>query len=212
MAKALVRASLLFNLLFVVGVALPHLRSHDDSALRSIFVSSSNCRMPCWQGIHPGQTTSQQALAILQNHRWIRNLLVRGDMAAGNPGTITWTWSGAQAAPLGPDHLGGRILVMHNTVEYVRFSTTLRFGDIWMEFDQPEQGRLVGPSQTASRLEVYHQASYRGGTLLVEATLACPAHYEALWYATVTVELRQAARLLPLLDYQVAQWMLTPPC
>ncbi len=102
MAKALVRITFLLNTLFVIGVALPHLQPYDDRAFRSIFVSSEDCRLPCWQGIRPGVTSGVEAIAILQNHPWANYVRVRGDLEAGDPGTITWSWSGAQPALLRP--------------------------------------------------------------------------------------------------------------
>ncbi len=101
---------------------------------------------------------------------------------------------------------------MHNVVQYVRFSTALQFGDIWIGYDHPEVGLLTGPSSSASQREVFHQASFRGGELMVESTISCPMRFEALWHTPVTVELRQEMRLLPLVDYRLAQWMADAPC
>jgi hypothetical protein len=211
MAKASFRLALLLNILFVVGVTLPQLQPYDDSALRSIFVSSEDCVLPCWQGIRPGLTSGVEAIALLQTNPWVNYLRVRGDLEAGAPGTITWSWSGMQ-----PTHLagstGGRLLVMHNIVQYVRFSTTLQFGDIWMGYDHPEAGLLTGPNSPATQQQIFHQASFHDGKLMVESTLTCPMKFGALWYTPVTVELRQEMRLLPLVEYRLAQWMLNTPC
>lgn len=143
MARGLLRFALPLYLVFVALTLVLHLRPHDDSALRALFTSSENCVLPCWQGISPGVTSGEEAVDILENHDWVDYVRVRGDFAAGKPGTITWTWSGAQPAMLGVDRSGGRVLVIDNLVEYVRLTTALGFGDIWLGFDQPEQGRLA---------------------------------------------------------------------
>jgi hypothetical protein len=160
------------NTLFIIGVALPQLQPYDN-ALRSILVSSEDCVLPCWQGIRPGVTSGVEAVAVLQNHPWVDYIRVRGDLGAGAPGTITWSWSGTQPTPLAASS-GGRLLVMHNIVQYVRFATTLQFGDIWMGYDHPEVGLLTGPNSPATQQQIFHQASFRGGKLMVESTLTCP--------------------------------------
>jgi|FLYN01.1.fsa_nt_gi hypothetical protein len=212
MAKALLRLSLLLSVFFLVVVVALHTQPYDDSALRTLLVSSPDCALPCWQGIHPGITSGVDAIAILQDHAWVGYVRVRGDLAAGYPGTITWTWSGQQPPTLGASRAGGRLLVIDNVVQYVRLPTTLPFGDIWLSFNHPEAGRLDGPSGFASRQEMFHQASYRGGALMVESVVVCPMQYDALWNTPVTVELRQEMRLLPLVDYRLAQWMANAPC
>jgi hypothetical protein len=47
---------------------------------------------------------------------------------------------------------------------------------------------------------------------MVESTLTCPMKFGALWYTPVTVEMRHEMRLLPLVEYRLAQWMLNAPC
>lgn len=210
MARGLLRFALPLYLIFVALTLVLHLRPHDDSALRAVFVSSDDCMLPCWQGIHPGVTSGEEAVNILENHEWVRYVRVRGDFGAGKPGTITWTWNGTQPATLGFD--GGRVLVIDNVVEYVRLFTTLGFGDIWMGFDQPEQGRLEGPSGSATRPEMFHQASYWGGMLMVESIVYCPVGFATVWNTPVTVELRQRVTLLPLVDYKLATWVVDTSC
>jgi hypothetical protein len=210
MARGVLRFALPLYLVFVALTVILHLRPYSDSALRALIVSSDNCAFPCWQGIRPGVTSGVEAVNILENHGWVDYVRVRGDFAAGKPGTITWTWSGTQPPLLRVD--GGRVLIIDNVVEYVRLSTTLGFGDIWLGFDRPNQGRFEGPSGSANRPEMFHQASYSGGTLLVESIVYCPVGFATVWNTPVIVELRQEIPRVPWVDYKLARWVADPAC
>jgi hypothetical protein len=212
MARGLLRFVLPLYLFFIALMAALLLRPYDNSALRALFISSDDCVLPCWQGIRPGITSGKEAIAILENHDWVDYVQVRGDFDAGNPGAITWTWSGAQPAMLGVNRTGGRVLVIRNVVRYVRLSTTLGFGDIWLGFNHPDLGRFEGPSGSTTRPEMYHQALYDGGILVVESIVYCPVRYDKLWNSPVTVEFREAMTLIPLVEYELAKWMADPAC
>jgi hypothetical protein len=207
MAFSVLRLASWFTLLLGVVIAAIRLQPYDDSSIRIALMSSPDCALPCWQGIRPGVTTGQEALAILHDHPWVNTIQSRGDFEAGFPGTIIWTWNDTPPVVRQIFVTSGRLLIINNLVEYVRFPTSLHFGDIWMTFDHPDQGLFVGALNSA---QTFHQASY--AMLTVESTFNCPFNLETLWQTPVIVELRYGGSSLPLEDYAMAQWMRQPPC
>src|SRR4051794_14630074 len=60
--------------LFAGLMGLVHGQAEKDLAWGGFLVPPKGCPMPCWQGIRPGVTTGEEAIAILQAHPWTRRV------------------------------------------------------------------------------------------------------------------------------------------
>jgi hypothetical protein len=121
--------------LFSLMVALPRTRPYDDSALRA-FLMLPNCPLPCFMGIRPGVTTVDEAITILQNHDWVKNVLL--EEGSFDPVYVTWEWSGVQPAFIN-DQSGTQGLLGRTggLVFYFHITTTAAMAEIWWLFQHP---------------------------------------------------------------------------
>jgi hypothetical protein len=92
----------------------------DNHDLRAFMAAPDTCPAPCFMGIRPGVTTEAEALALLENHEWVRAIsppLTRSFV------TIRWTWSGAQPAFIDPASPGVIRLFSDRRVSTIQVST-----------------------------------------------------------------------------------------
>src|SRR5690606_25048567 len=95
MFRLLLRPILLLTLLAALTIVLIRAQPYDDSDLRAFLTPPEGCPAPCFMGIRPGVTTVEEAIAILEGHEWVTNLVVDLDTNELYPppnisGTITW--------------------------------------------------------------------------------------------------------------------------
>jgi len=87
------RYILLFSLIVTILIATFGLAACNRSlGLKDSLLGASSCLLPCWQGITPGITTSNDALQILQKS----TLIAKKSVTSSNPqddfGGATWKW------------------------------------------------------------------------------------------------------------------------
>jgi hypothetical protein len=69
--------------------------------LWEIFAGNASCSWPCWQGITPGVTTSDDALQLLQTSPVVSKFTIQSKEYSSGIGTASWFWE------VGNDHYTG---------------------------------------------------------------------------------------------------------
>jgi hypothetical protein len=181
-------ALLFFGVLALIQAQSPI--SSDD--MRGFLLSSANCTMPCWQGIQPGVTTAEQALALLRANPWVGN--VQGSSTQSATGVrsytnIYWGWNGQQPVfafnklAQTPPYLR----VRNGIVQYIRIMTSIPYGEAWAIMGAPETKTLSVSIPNVQHLRYYHDAEYFGGRMNVETEINCPIDPYAFWNAPVSI-------------------------
>ncbi len=113
--------------------------------LQMLFDSES-CPQPCLFGVRPGETSVDQAFALLESHAWVKSVRVTGD---GAPRAVRWEWSGQQPAAIsGSERAGSPFMSVDSTgiVQIIYLPTSIPYGEVWQWFGAPERARtfLIG--------------------------------------------------------------------
>ncbi|MBZ0294292.1 MAG: hypothetical protein K8L99_17140 [Anaerolineae bacterium] len=179
---------ILASLLLILGQAAP--------AIEWDALVGETCELPCWQGITPGQTTTFEALNILQAHPWIANVstapgLRENPNREDSEGSITWDWSGQQPRSM---LVGGTINVRRNLVQSIQLVTMIPFGEIWLALGWPDRGS-VQPSRAYSEEIDVHLAIYTDKGLTLRSIIPRPRQPWTFWHARVEMlfQARQAS-------------------
>src|SRR5690606_1648114 len=116
-----------------------------------------DCAMPCWQGIQPGKTSLDEAIALLERSPWVSEIY-----PALN--SVDWEWNGAQPALDGDTsgwQLQGRMQFdQDDTIMNVVMRTRLSFRALWMALGTPDRVMLLSPDTTLPFRYIYHIAVY----------------------------------------------------
>jgi hypothetical protein len=75
-------------LIFIGVLTLIRAQPAPPEPLATMFVPPEGCDMPCFLGIRIGETNAEEAIAILQTHLWIDQVLMDPQQ-----GYIRWNWS-----------------------------------------------------------------------------------------------------------------------
>ena len=132
----LLKLGLPLSLIFMGAIGLIRARPYDDAELRGFLNPPEACPAPCFMGIRPDVTRTDEVLAALESHAWVeRAFLVDTDI----PGQtrIDWRWSRQQQNPLAA-RLPGYINLRHGVVQNVSVSTMIPLGDVWLTRGQPD--------------------------------------------------------------------------
>lgn len=202
--------TLRLGLALVIGfsgtITLIHARPYDNSELRH-FLSAEDCAAPCWQGIHPGQTTLNEAANLLEERGWAWDIAFYRGMAM-DTGMLVWTWSD-QPPPLIDRRRAGNMWIEDNIVRKIEVGSVARFGDVWLAMPAPD-GLITAYVATSSG-RILSTASYRQDTLLVGAATTCPVRLHEFWAARVSVVVDDGVNPLAGVSasspYQLPQWM-----
>ncbi|RMF79981.1 MAG: hypothetical protein D6737_09655 [Chloroflexi bacterium] len=161
-----IRLSLLLSLLFTLFIGLIHARPHDEPALRQFLIPPDDCPAPCWEGIRPGVSTVDEALYILRNHPWVR------DIEAGSGESYLIHWNGSQPAFIDATQ-PGILSVQEAVVMRIRLPARVSFADVWLAFDAPSQGSYLCHRRVWPR-PVVHFAAYPETGFVVRMPLDAP--------------------------------------
>ncbi len=158
-----------------VAVLLIRFQSYDDSTLRT-FLIPPNCPLPCFLGIRPGVTTTEEAIAILNAHPWVK--------AVHRPRqTITWEWNGAQPAWMG--NRAGTIRLEGETVKEISMFTTLLLGDIWL-LQRPEKTLYT---RTFDQNIYIYTSFYQDEGFQFQGRVQCPLRAANFWSARQSLQI-----------------------
>jgi hypothetical protein len=206
MSRPLLRSTLELSLLFAALVGLIRVRPYDDQPVRSELAAPEGCEMPCFLGIQPGVTTAAEAIGILQQHPWIKQLYLDPDISQRQrPIAMWWQWSGQQ-----PDYVAsssnGMLVSTNDIVAMIAIQTTVPYGDVWTTFNQPSSGTLVLSGRSLTHFAIYSEKRFE-----VRFLLACPMRSANIWNAPVQLWLTT-----PEADsygnYALADWLDHPLC
>ncbi len=169
-------------------LTLIHAQGYDSGDVNRFFNACTP--MPCWQDIRPGETTLNQALAILRVHPWIETISeVYASPYEGDTRTVLiyWTWSsGYPFGGVSTPTQQGIIITDQGVVRQVYLTTSLTFGDLWLAFGNP-QGGLVDYIYDTRHVRIDDTALFipQGIAATASLTADCTDQYPNFWHAPV---------------------------
>ena len=128
---------ILLTLLFTILVALTRAYS-ADSPLRPLIAPPDGCPAPCFLGIRPGETTLDEAVAILDSSPWVEE----SRRQTSYVDVIYWRWNGVPYDVIDPAS-EGRMWIEHGVIKEVSVNTRLTFGDVWLLLGPAERGSFM---------------------------------------------------------------------
>lgn len=205
----MVALALLFGVMLGAMRALPD----RDAGLQG-FLLPDDCAAPCWLGIRPGVTTTDEAVAILQAHPWVSRVAV-GSMTATYT-TIYWVWSEqglAYAEAAFPDNLP-YLRAYNGIVQYIHLSTRIPYGEARLLAGTPGTGMFTVDTYTADPLSAHHVAGYFDGQVVFETKAVCPVNSRVFWEAPASVTYSDGSigAWLSMPDYDLSKWLYQPTC
>lgn len=195
----LARSALVIAVVSAAALMLMRLRDYDDSTVSAFFDSCTP--MPCWQGIRPGETTTDDALDILGGHPWVD--AITEVYAAPYPGSarttlIYWTWSDRYPfAGSFPFLRQGVIVTNQGVVRQIYLTTSLTLGDMWLTLGSPDGGAVDYIFDTPHNLLIENTSLFTGAGVAATARLStdCTIRYPNQWRTSVYMWLQDGASL-----------------
>lgn len=111
------------------------------------FLTSDDCPAPCFMGIQPGVTTAKEAIALLEGHPWVGQVIPYN---AGDPSHLWWVWG--DAAPdflrrVKPNNaqfpVHGEVRTVNRVVSSIGFDIDLTLNDVALTWGIPAESRLI---------------------------------------------------------------------
>ena len=180
------RVVLALVIVFALAVGVILAQPQEDATMRDFFTSP--CAPPCFMGIRPGITTTEQALALLRAHPWVKGV----SPAASTFGTgarsytnIYWGWTGQQPAFIF-DASSASLPYLHiykGIVQYIRLVTHIPYGAAWLILGMPSSGSLIVDGNNLGIQTV----TYFGGMLAFDSNIACPMNSAVRWNAPISI-------------------------
>jgi hypothetical protein len=120
------RLAILPVLILTAAVLLIHAQPYDDRELRHVLLPEG-CPAPCFLGIRPGVTTSEEAITLLKKSGWAEDI---ESVLYGSQLKLKWnarspSWLANDGAYGGP-----AIWIQHGIVSEFRIDTNLTLGTI----------------------------------------------------------------------------------
>lgn len=195
MVRPLARFALLLPTLMTALLLLIHVPRYDAAPITRFF---DDCAIPCWQGIRPGVTGINSALAILHAHPWVDGVSqVNPVPFEGNTTTVLvyWTWSRdyPYATALAYSEQG-ILITERGVVRQIYLTTSIPFGDLWLALGGADGG-LVTSLYDAGSIRIDSTAHYAGAGVTASGMVYanCAVAYPDLWRAPVYLWLRDNA-------------------
>jgi hypothetical protein len=181
--RLLLKATFGLCILFTLPMILIRAQPYDDSELRNFLMPPEDCPAPCFMGIQPGVTTVDEAIAILQAHEWVDEVLSKPTADTGDKRWWSiWTWSGLQPNSIN-NNLSGAIVFDKGIVSSLSVYTNLYLGDIQMSFGSPPFGNLGYDTETEGLIGGF--AAYPEKNLSFGVRAACPI--DGVWHFKASV-------------------------
>jgi len=102
MFRLILPAIALLMLTCSLPIAIIRAQPYDDSDLRAFLTPTAGCPRLCLMGIHPGETTAAEAMAVLARHDWVANLeivILNDDPPDGKPILAGYAGNGPASSP-----------------------------------------------------------------------------------------------------------------
>ena len=144
MIRYLLRWMMILSGVLLLPILLIRAQPYDDSKLRAFLTPPKGCPAPCFMGIRPGVTTTEEAIAILEDHEWLPEIInvVLTD-------EITLFWDVQSEASL-HGNWSGSIRTKDNIVQDIGLSR-YNLGEVFAAYGPPEWAkttRVFGSSGT----------------------------------------------------------------
>jgi len=198
MVRVVVRLALIWSAVMAVMVLLICAPRYDGSAVTSLFSAPCSLSMPCWQGIRPGTTTLNQALAILSTHPWIEQISeVNSSLKSETSGTVLiyWRWSAAYPFSDGvrTSHQQGIVVTDQGIVRQIYLTTNIPLGDLWLALGGTDARTLNGLNDQL-RLRIDNTALFVSDGIAATASLYsdCLTDLSSFWQTPVYMWLRDS--------------------
>jgi hypothetical protein len=190
-------------LLLVALVGLIRAQPSGDDALQGL-LSEDACSLPCFMGIRPGLTNTQEAVRLLEGHEWVESVTQHIWFGGPNRSLYSWSWSGLQPAFVN-DALPGVFSTRDNIVAVLQVPTTIALGDFWL-LNRPQHSLIA---REPGRLS--YRAIYLGGALQIETMLVCPLKLGDFWRAPVLITVSSDVQPAPA-AFPGPNWYENPVC
>lgn len=123
-------------LIRVIVARPPTIPPPSEAELENYFGDAS-CSWPCWQGITPGVTTSDDALQLLQTSPLVSQPTVRSESSKTGFGITYWDWKIGDEQPMLTDNMVWRNGIVH-TISLAAFPT-FSLGEAIDRFGPPDK-------------------------------------------------------------------------
>jgi hypothetical protein len=204
-------------LTFVLALAASQAQQRDDD-VRTFLLPPEGCEAPCWQGIRPGVTTLDEAVALLEANPWVERVIVDTD----SPFTFIYLdWN--DQAPIFARNVSPRLplymWVRRGFVQLIVVPTLIPYGDVWSLLGAPATGTFAVSGYRTSmtlgaRPNTRHTAIYYDGRVVVDTRVYCPVNPTLFWEAPVTISYSSDLTEPLIADkrYDLVDWLFSPPC
>lgn len=165
-------APLTFLIAFMLVI---HAQPYNDESLRALLIAP-DCENPCFMGIRPGVTNSDEGVALLRANAWVGTVSVyptKLPAAYGSNRGALWTWSGKQPAWIDSSQPG--ILTFDgSSISNIRVQSTIRLGEIRLALGEPGSQRTSNTQSPAGLRFLSYAAIYPEKRLWISIGAPCP--------------------------------------
>jgi hypothetical protein len=135
------KLAIISALIFAALIALIRSQPYDDSQLRAFLTPPEGCPAPCFMGIRPGVTTMEEALAILEGHEWVAEIVdLNNRNSAGKMNSVSWHWTMDRPRFILLASTGNLIAEPErDVVEFIHLTTTIPLADIELLWGTPNE-------------------------------------------------------------------------
>lgn len=203
MVRLFAKSALILLALFAMLAGFIRAQPYMDGEL-SAFLFEGDCALPCFMGIRPGVTTTQEAVRLLEQHPWVGK--VTQHIWFGGPATslYSWSWNGQQPAFINAS-APGVFSTRGNMVDVLQVTTAISLGEFWL-LNRPQQGMIAHEPG-----ELSYTAIYLDGALEVQTVLFCPLRLATFWQAQAQMQMSIYPRPeTPVLE--LPDWFHEPRC
>jgi hypothetical protein len=152
MLRPVLKLSLLLIVLLALPIILIRAQPYDDSELRAFLTPSEGCPAPCFMGIRPGVTTTEEAIAILEAHPSLANTI-----ELNLPDGIRLRAIDPQSPT--SDSTSGYLSIENNIIQWLRIQTDISLWELWAIYGQPDWATSAFPGGGANQ-EIFYAIGY----------------------------------------------------
>lgn len=198
MIKMLLRPLYVLVMVCILPIVVIQAQPHDDTSLRAFLAPPEGCPAPCFMGIRPGVTSTQEAITLLRNHDWVEVIDAHENQVDARGrllyGSLTWSWSDAVPAEIDSTEPGRlffnqpdpfyNALVVHS----IQIHTRIRTFRVQEWFGQPDYS-MVSYQNRQLRYAFSYFLEDVPAAVMVSTRVSCPANLLNYWdsYALITM-------------------------
>ncbi len=157
---------------FTVYMLILHIQPAHTADLRALFMPPDTCFDPCFMGIRPGFTTVDEAITILNAHRWVKSVSAPPSTSRREEDLLILNWNGAQS-PYIDTQSTSALITCGNWICGLSIPTNLELGAFLLEFGQPDSATLRSIPDAPHAIIIY-AANYSDMQFTVRTSNHCP--------------------------------------